>query len=447
MPALEPTAGGERADAAAATGGCSTTTNSMGRKAPFSSFRRLRSWIALMLLLGLLIAGYALASPQLRAWHHLRAARLDLERYHNFQAIAHLQACLRIWPTNAEALLLSARAARRAGAYDEAERGLEKYRDVRGLDATGSFEELLLSAERNVEQVAAVCRHHVEQGHPESPLILEALSRGYLRQYRLQEANFCLDLWLKSQPDNTRALCLKGQFHLDYEKSPDRAVESYRRAVQLDPEHEEARLGLAIVFLETKSFGKAAEQLEYLCRCQPNNLRVRVGLAQCRHALGESDEALRLVEAVLAQQPDYAPALTVRGEIAIAAGQYLEGETWLRRAVQLAPSDHQARYHLILSLHHNGHSDEAKLHEQALKQFEDDAKRFNRIVTQEMIGKPQDPDLFAELGQLLLRSGHREEGLRWLQNALRLDPQNALARKTLTEYHKNAETQDDKVTR
>jgi tetratricopeptide (TPR) repeat protein len=445
MPAIEPTADAKRAEVAAAAGS-EKMSKSSGAAPGTGSFRRPRTWIALILLLGVLAVGYALASPQLRAWHHLRAARADLQSYHNQQAIKHLQACRRIWPENAEVLLLCARAARREGAYDEAERGLEKYREVRGLDDAGSFEQLLLSAERNVDQVDALCRRHIEQGHPDAALILEALARGYLRQFRLQEANLCLELWLKSQPDNPQALCLVGQFHQDYERSPDGAVESYRRAVQIDPENEEARLGLAIVLLETKSFGKAAEHLEYMRRCQPDNLRVQVGLAQCRHSLGESDDALRMVEDVLARQPDYGPALTVRGEIAIAAGEYVEGERWLRQAVRVAPNDHQARYHLMLSLYHNGHVEEAKRYEQAIKQWEDDAKRFNKIVTEEMTGKPQDPDLQAELGVLLLRSGHREEGLRWLQNALRLDPQHAAARQALAEFYKKDGSRSDKGT-
>ena len=92
---------------------------------------------------------------------------------------------------DADALLLAARAARRARAYDEAQRALEKYQQVRGLDDAGSLEELLLSAERDVEQVVDACRQYVERGHPDTPLILEALTRGYLRQYRLGEARFC----------------------------------------------------------------------------------------------------------------------------------------------------------------------------------------------------------------------------------------------------------------
>jgi predicted Zn-dependent protease len=346
-----------------------------------------------------------------------------------------LQSCLRVWPDDPDVLFLSARAARRARAYEEAERLLEKYRQARGLDDACSFEQLLLSAERDVNQAAPVCRRYVEQDHPDTPLILEALTRGYLRQYRLSEARFCLDLWLEKQPDNPQALCFQGEFHLDYERAPDRAAKSYRRAVELDPEHEEARLGLAIVLLESKSFSEAAEHIEQLRRCQPDNLRVQVGLAECRDGLGERGEAVRLLDEVLAGHADFVPALSLRGRIAVDSGQYAEAETWLRQAVALAPSDHQARYNLILCLANTDRAEEAKRHEQALKQGEEDVKRFNEIVVQEMPKRPDDPALHCTLGQLLLRSGHKDEGLRWLHSALRLNPQYEPARQTLAEHY------------
>jgi tetratricopeptide (TPR) repeat protein len=393
--------------------------------------------VILVPLLGL-AAGLALASPHLRAWYHLRAAKADLQAYHNPQAVRHLQTCLRVWPDSPDVLLLSARAARRAGSYPEAERCLEKYRQARGVDEVGSFEELLLSAERDVDQAAAACRRRVEQDDPDAPLMLEALARGYMRQYRLGEALFCLDVWLKKQPDNPQALCLKGQFHLDYERSPDRALESYRRALQLDPEHEEARQGLAILLLQTKSYPEAAEQLERLRRSQPDNLRVQVGLAECRMGLGQPDEAQHLVDDVLARQPDNGPALALRGQLALQNGQYAEAETCLRQAISRSPANHQARYSLVLCLVQTGRKEEAQRCEEELRQLEEDTKRFNEIVTRDLRKDPQDPELHFQLGRLLLRSGSRDEGLRWLHSALRLDPTHAGARKALAEYYEQS---------
>jgi tetratricopeptide (TPR) repeat protein len=204
--------------------------------------------------------------------------------------------------------------------------------------------------------------------------------------------------------------------------------------VQLDPDHEEARQGLAIALMESKSFAEAAEHLEILRQRQPDNLRLQVGLAECRSALGDSAEAARLVDHVLAEQPQFTRALALRGRLLAYQGNYDAAEPWLRQALERNPSDHQARYDLILCLRSNGKEAEAQQHKQKLLQLEEDLRRFNDIVLRDMVQRPLDPALHCTLGQLLLRSGHRAEGLRWLQNALRLDPQYAPARQALAEY-------------
>ena len=412
-----------------------------GRRRPRPPLRvLLRSphlWAA-VLLLGLVVAGLVLAVPRLRAWQNYRAARADLEHYHNRQAIDHLQVCLRYWPDDPDVLLLTARAARRAGIYGDAERSLAKYQQVRGLDEAGSFEQLLLSAELSVDKVADACRGYVEKNHPDAPLVLEALARGYLRQYRLREARFCLDRWLEAQPENPQALYMEGQFHLDYEHAVAAGAEDFRHALRVDAEHEEARLGLAIALLEGKNFTEALEHLEYLRQRQPDNLRVQVGLAECRDGLGDAPEALRLVEQVLAEQPQFGPALALRGRLALEGGQTQEAEAWLRRAVTQNPGDHQAEYNLIVCLHQNGKDAEAQAHQQRLTQREEDLKRFNEIITKDLEQRPHDPELHYTLGRLLLRSGYRAEGLRWLHSALAQDPQYALARQALAEYYRQA---------
>jgi tetratricopeptide (TPR) repeat protein len=389
--------------------------------------------------LALAAAGVALAGFQAWVWYHLGAAREAVARYHNPQAVRSLKVCLRFWPDDPEVLLLAARAARRAHVYNDAALSLEKYQKVRGLDEAGSLELLLLSAERDVDSVADVCRRSVEENRPEAPLILEAVTNGYLRQYRLPQARACLDRWLQLQPDNPQALYIQGQMHLDFEYDVNAAADSYRRAVQLDPEHEEARVGLAVALLELKDYRGAAEQLEYMRRAQPDNLRVRVGLADCRDALDDQAEALRLVDGVLAEEPQYGPALALRGRLALEAGDHAAAESWLRRALALDPNDHQARYNLILCLLHNGEAEEGARQQQDLKQREDDGKRLHEIIVHDMTQKPHDPALHCTVGQLLLRSGRREEGLYWLHSALQLDPQYVPAHQALAEYQRPAQ--------
>jgi tetratricopeptide (TPR) repeat protein len=403
-----------------------------------------RVWVVLLLLV--LVVAALWTYPRLRfwdqiwAWYHFRAAQSALERYHNPQAIRHLLACRRVWSEDADVILLSARAARRAGSYAEAQVLLDQYQKARGLDDAASFEQLLLSAERGVDLFADLCWRYVEQDHPGTPLLLEALTRGYLRQYRLIEARACLNRWFQSEPNNPQALCLDGQFHLDYAQARGAAETSFRRAVEIDPEHEDARLGLAVALLYAKDYSEAAEHLEYLRKRQPENYKVQVELAECWNSQDRVNEATQLVEAVLAKQPQFPPALSLRGRLAFKEEQYAEAETWLRQSVAGNPSDHLARYTLVQCLRQNGKQEEAEEKWQQVLQMEEDLKRFNEIVTRDMLQRPRDPALHCTLGQLLLRGGHLEEGLRWLQSALRLDPGYAPAREALNEYQKQAQS-------
>src|SRR5579884_933201 len=91
--------------------------------------RSRRLWL-LLALVGLLVGVSLGLHPHLRAWHHRRIARMELERYHAPQAVHHLQICREIWPNDPEVLLLAARAARRIRVYGDSERLLRMYRQI-----------------------------------------------------------------------------------------------------------------------------------------------------------------------------------------------------------------------------------------------------------------------------------------------------------------------------
>src|SRR5262249_27901854 len=157
------------------------------------------------------------------------------------------------------------------------------------------------------------------------------------------------------------------QFNLEFRHDESAAAARCRRAVELDPDDEEARLLLVVALLATPDAAQAteaAEHLDYVRQRQPDNLNVLVGLAQCRDVLGQPDEAMRLVNQVLAQQAEFPPALALRGRLAFNVGQFEEAETWLRRALQADPANHLARHELALCLLRNGNVEEARQQEQ-----------------------------------------------------------------------------------
>src|SRR5262249_12954153 len=149
----------------------------------------------------------AIAGRFLWTEHHLRAARRALERRAYPEAQKHLARYLRVWPHSPTAHMLAARCARGVGDLDEAERLLAAC-PQRGADYEAvALERSLLYAQRGTLAPEGEQRlwRRVEQQHPETPQILEALTLGGIYTQRLGEAMVCVERWLAYAPGDSQA--------------------------------------------------------------------------------------------------------------------------------------------------------------------------------------------------------------------------------------------------
>ena len=117
---------------------------------------------------------------------------------------------------------------------------------------------------------------------------------------------------------------------------------------------------------------------------QPDNARVQVGLAECKEGLGETAEAVRLVDEVLVQKPDFPPALSLRGQLAFGQGQFEAAVDWSPSGEPQPGRHERARYNLALALERSGHADEGQQYMREFKQMQQDRTRFNEIVLTEI---------------------------------------------------------------
>jgi tetratricopeptide (TPR) repeat protein len=397
--------------------------------------RPFRSLVILGLLL-LIGGGISLAGVYLWAAYHLRLARSAMERYHTGEALPHLQLAYSIRPRHPETLLLAARAARRSGSYEDASHWLDLYQEVRGPeDEDLVLERVLVRVERGeVDLMSKYCLSLIERDHPSTPLILEALARGYLRAYQPRQAEKAIEEWLKRQPDNPGALLIQGQIY-DLQTRQHDAIASYRRALTVDPQLDDARLRLASALMQLDLTTEAEDHLNYLNRRFPDNLMVQVYLARVQDRAGNPEEAEKLLGSILAHHPRFAPALTERGKLALRDGQPEQAEKWLREAAALEPGDYQAHYQLSLCLEKNGKSEEAQKEQARLQQIEDDIRQIQEITMGRMETQPHDANLHYRVGMIALRAGSIEEGLRWLHSALKEDPNHQPTHKALMEHY------------
>jgi tetratricopeptide (TPR) repeat protein len=391
-----------------------------------------------VVLLGVLVVLAALAGAglYLGAWYHWSRADADLARYHTAEARQHLDACLWFWPHSPAVHLLAARAARRAGDYEAAEKHLRQCQHGQApAPEEVVLEWAMLRASMGdlrgqEEYLQAQLRKNPAQG----PLIWEALAEGYLRMYRVLDAVRCLDHWLEVEPDNVQAFYLRGSVYRQIQVVQ-KAVPDFRRVVELDPGRNDAREYLAGGLLELGHFSEALEHLEHLLRQRPADPDLRVRLARCHDGLEHSEQARRLLDLVLAENPDYGPALRAYGQMARQARQPEEAEKWLRRAARVLPYDYQVQYALYQALEEQGKTTEAKEQLARAQQVKDRRERLADISHRKMSERPYDPALHCELGTLLIELGHRELGARWLHSALQRDPNYQPAHAALAKYY------------
>ncbi|HZY91051.1 MAG TPA: tetratricopeptide repeat protein [Gemmataceae bacterium] len=397
----------------------------------------MRRRAGLLILLLLVLGGLALAGPHLWAWHHLRAARADLARYHFDDARAHLGRCLRVWPRSATAHLLAGRAARQAGDLEAADRHLRECQRLRqGATDDVTLEwSLLQAAAGNADEVEEYLHGRAAQSPDEAPLIWEALAQGYARVYRVLDALALVDRWLELRPEDVQALAVRGGVYRKVRASQSAAAD-FRRAVELDPERDDARWGLAVSLAEIGRYQEALTHLEQLRPRRAGDPELLVWAARCLVRLERRDEARRLLEEVLAASPDYGPALTNLGQLLVQAGRLEEAEGRLHQAVRAQPHNYLANYALYDCLNKQGKAAEAKTQLAVAEDIKGRLDRVAEITTRQMSARPHDPALHCELGTLFIRGGNPDVGERWLFSALQQDPNYRPAHAALADLYR-----------
>lgn len=133
-----------------------------------------------------------------------------------------------------------------------------------------------------------------------------------------------------------------------------------------------------LAFLEG-NFARATEAFEQRLRLTPNDPVARKDLATIYLAQDRTEAALEQLGTVITMDPRDAEVHAAIGRIRLDGGQYAEAIVALRRALELRPALHEARYALALAFKRSGREDEAsremELFERASRQSIDERRR------------------------------------------------------------------------
>jgi tetratricopeptide (TPR) repeat protein len=402
----------------------------------FGVSRILRNGRFVVLLLAVIALGSVLSIWRYWPDVYLRSARQALARRDYNAAHADLENYLRVRPESAEAHLLMARLDRRGNRLNQFALHLDACQRLGGFAEEVELERALLALQNGDfdPRLEALCRKHAVPSDPYEFFILEALSQGYCKVYHLPEAQFCLNRMLEIQPDNGYCLRRRAWIYANSRKYQE-AEADYRRALEIDPNDRVARLGLAQLLLDVSQDGsKALEQFDRLLK-DSREAATTLGYARSLLLLGRTDEGRLLLDDWLRDHPDDAPALTERGKLALEEKQLDAAESWLRHAVQLAPSDPRANHSLYLCLVRKGKAAEAEECQTRFNRNREDTKRLDDLM-QELKRSPDDADLRCQAAEIFLRQHQEPEGERWLLTTLQMRPDHGPSHRALADFYR-----------
>lgn len=395
--------------------------------------RALAVTAGVLLVLGL--GGY-LGGRQAWAWYHLREGQRELDRHHPHAAYRHLGRALEVWPESSEIHRKSARAARQMGDLETARTHLllgQRHEDPPSEEAV--LEWALYRAESgDLATVEQFLRPMVTGGHPDRMQIAEALTRGYLKALRLLDALAMLEGWVREDPGNPAAYSLRGRLWTQV-RAFSRAVEDYDKAVRLDPDRDADRLGLALALIEVSRYQDSIPQLERLRGEDPDDQNLATYLAFALGRVGRADEAVALLDGVLARNPNHLAALTGHARLDLESGRDADAERYARRALAVNRYDRSAAHVLHQSLVGQGRPAEAAEAKARLQQLDDLMVRYYDLANRLIPQQPKNPDLQYQLGEVLLALGQKDQAERWWLSATRINPAHADAHRALAEYY------------
>ncbi len=300
-------------------------------------------------------------------------------------------------PQQRRAHLLLARLDRRGNQYVEAAKHLDECQRLAGSADAIELERALLSIQKGVfdARLERICRERLVPGGAEEYFILEALSQGLSKTYRLAEAKTCLDRMLELQPDSGYALRRRGWiFSLTYHND---------RGGRLSP----------CPGSRSRGYGRAAGTGSN--RRRPGGggptFRARVGSAQGLYDSCWSGSRLgtrgpyRGSTPASRQLVDRASARCACPDRTRQTGPQRStsqtGGAVPRRALAVAPYLRDANHALSLCLNQQGKKAEAEQCQARIKQFEKDNRQMVDLTVR-LQRNPNDADLRCRMAEIFL---------------------------------------------
>jgi predicted Zn-dependent protease len=384
----------------------------------------------------LIIAIGAVATVRLAAERRTRKQARDAIAKGRYDAARPaLDRWLAQTPGSAEAHYLKARAALALGQHAEARRELQTATRLgQPFAETERLRAFLLVAAGQFGEAEPILLKLRERSTGPDPEADEALARVLLQSYKLKPAAQVLERWIRDAPKDPRPYMWYTEVDRRLGADQTAAIAHFRGALKIDPGLNKARLGLADALRAAHRPDEAAvEYAAYITRARADPAgHIGAGLNEMER--NDLSSAQRHLDLALELAPNQVAALKERAALDVRRKEFAAALERLDRAAALAPLDKELMYRRAIVLTRLGRNDEARAVQRQLDRFREDEAQLNTLREQ-LNTAPASLQLRYEIARWMFDHGQSEEGLRWSQMILSVQPNHAHTNELLANYY------------
>ncbi|WP_119293224.1 XrtA/PEP-CTERM system TPR-repeat protein PrsT [Azohydromonas sediminis] len=208
------------------------------------------------------------------------------------------------------------------------------------------------------EQVDAAVKAALaaQPDHPGARVLQARLLAG---QRDVDGAMKIVDEVIAQFPQDDGAWKFKADLLLAARNDRDGALDAYRKAAGFNPRNLDAHAGALAILFTRNDAAQVKPQLEQLRKVYPKHPQTQYFDAQLAFLERDFKKARETVLALVKVTPDNVRVLQLAGAVELQAGSPLQAETYLARALQLAPNLPLARRLLTQAYLRSGQADKA----------------------------------------------------------------------------------------
>jgi tetratricopeptide (TPR) repeat protein len=253
---------------------------------------------------------------------------------------------------------------------------------------------------------------------------------------------FCLLAFVcpPNLPAQSQAKTLEGLFHEGTEAvragNLDQAAQDFSAAAKMDPSFAEASFNLGLVRMQQAHYEDAISSLNHSLALKPRLRGAHLFLGIAHYRRNEYDKAIPALKRETEIDPSSAQAFMWLGVAELAKGDAFAASAALDKAAELKPHDvdilyHRGRAHMLVSKAsyeemYKTDPNSWRVH-QVLSQSYADADRVDDAIAECQLavvnGRPNEPGLHEELGDLYWRQNQLAKAETEFQNELKADPE------------------------